>query len=1118
MAKNSGRRWLLTGVFFLILLVGTSFLLLRAFPNLANINFYKTYVLEKIESQLNATVKFSEGSLSIFPEVKLHFESVALLERDDEVPLFSADHLVLDLSFLSLFRREIVVKRLELDGPRFNLRSDHPGRIHFSDLFITENGAGTPVASILGFSSSVQEVMVRNGKIRLTPDKQGDSLPDIHLDQVNLAVITPSPDAPLEFSISGVMPQREAHAKISVTGTFASQIGQQASSKSLNSEYKFSGTTRVTSLDMANFQSYLGTKQDSGLYGFADLEAEVTAILSSNSRQLYVENINIRLEDGSLVGAIAFQQAGKEPWTFESKISTSVLDIATTLTAFSPHINETMFYHNVSNADISGNIRVVRSNLSGVLNAPFLSNISTFAEFELENLNGYFGEERTPFRGINAAVLLENDSLELQSLSGRYSQSKVLSGTGIVTRLYDEADIDTKISLMVPSSDFLDFLVDLDEPEDRSKSIWGYKTSTGSGRLILNVLGSLRDGELEFEGIFRGRDIAFHSTWLDLPVSKLFGQVYFSPEGVEVSDVKGKVGRSRTKVDAQFFGNDSNIIVKSSADARELLELLVSKGNISSPLPDTLVSGITVFDLRVQKRQDKTIISTQLDLKKTEYSDESGTNKPAGTSANINAELVLERGNRIKIQKIQLDLMPLILHIFGDIVLTDPPQYLIEIDSNSVRLDELHERTPDVSIQGVYPEKGLFQTNLKITNVEEQPDAMGISGKVSLLDGRILVVDETTSELVVIDDVNVDLQFSNQDNGRVNIQTLSGEFEGSDVDIKGTVTGLRVFPHIRMVIDVPHFDFGAMFSSDEPSSFGDMVTSLSRTTTLQSDIHVGVGEYSGVKWHNMHVVATGQDGVITLELLRARNGDGTLQADATIYMPENESVHMDTHANFTGVPIEDIVALLDGNENLMFGRANIKGGLSGGGHEQGIARTLDGDIYLTVSDGRIRKFTALSKMLNLLNLPQLLSGHVPDLSSKGLAFDSIIATLAMDKGVMSIKNLSLNSPILKIAGAGRYDIPNDHVDAVMAISPLGSYENILNNIPVLNKIFAGGDQRRGILTAVFEVKGPLDDPEVTMMPGESVTSGLTGLGELVIDILRNTILLPKELIAPDISR
>lgn len=105
---------------------------------------------------------------------------------------------------------------------------------------------------------------------------------------------------------------------------------------------------------------------------------------------------------------------------------------------------------------------------------------------------------------------------------------------------------------------------------------------------------------------------------------------------------------------------------------------------------------------------------------------------------------------------------------------------------------------------------------------------------------------------------------------------------------------------------------------------------------------------------------------------------------------------------------------------------------------------------------------------------------------------------------------------MKIGGVGHYDIPNDNVNVVMAMSPLGSYENILNKIPVLNKIFAGGNQRRGILTTLFEVKGPLNDPQVTVMPGESVTSGLTGLGELAFDILRNTILLPKELIAPTV--
>jgi hypothetical protein len=469
----------------------------------------------------------------------------------------------------------------------------------------------------------------------------------------------------------------------------------------------------------------------------------------------------------------------------------------------------------------------------------------------------------------------------------------------------------------------------------------------------------------------------------------------------------------------------------------------------------------------------------------------------------------------VKIQRIRFDLAPLLLTASGHVTLTSPPQYSVSVASNLVRLEEFHERVPSVTIRGLHPEAGLLEATLKFTGVGGAWNAMGIDGEVSLLHGRMSVPETTEVKPLIIEDVSAALQFSLDEDGRVEIGALSAAFNGSHVHVNGAITGLRTFPRIRVSIDAPQFDFELVIPRDEPSPLREFVTSLSRTTILQSDIHVETGQYHGVVWHDMHFAATGMDGVVTLEVLKAQSGDGSLQAHTTIHMPKDAPIQMDGYAQFKAVPAQDIVALLDGDEHLMFGHADIEGELAGnGGHEDGVSATLDGRVRLTLSDGRIRKFTALSKMLNLLNLPQLLSGHVPDLSSKGLAFDSIKATLVIEKGIMTIEDLSLNSPVMKIGGAGRYDIPSDDVDVVMAVSPLGSYENILNKIPVLNKIFAGGDQRRGILTVLFEVKGPLNDPEVTMLPGESVTSGLTGLGELAFDILKNTILLPKELIAP----
>jgi hypothetical protein len=85
----------------------------------------------------------------------------------------------------------------------------------------------------------------------------------------------------------------------------------------------------------------------------------------------------------------------------------------------------------------------------------------------------------------------------------------------------------------------------------------------------------------------------------------------------------------------------------------------------------------------------------------------------------------------------------------------------------------------------------------------------------------------------------------------------------------------------------------------------------------------------------------------------------------------------------------------------------------------------------------------------------------------------------------------------------------------MAVSPFGSYSQLLKSIPLFGKLFAG--ERKGLDTALFEIKGSTKDPEVNYLSIRSFATGLTGLAQLAFDVLKNAIMLPKDLIVPESS-
>jgi len=189
--------------------------------------------------------------------------------------------------------------------------------------------------------------------------------------------------------------------------------------------------------------------------------------------------------------------------------------------------------------------------------------------------------------------------------------------------------------------------------------------------------------------------------------------------------------------------------------------------------------------------------------------------------------------------------------------------------------------------------------------------------------------------------------------------------------------------------------------------------------------------------------------------------------------------------------------------------ATLAGTIQGNGrHPRGLSNTLNGNVEFRIDQGRIEKGTIVPKILMILDIPSRLQGKV-DLNREGMPFDKLSGTVAIQNGILTTKNLLIDSPVIKISGAGSYDMPTDQLDMALVVSPFGSYTKLLQGIPLFGKLLAG--ERKGFTTAFFDVKGSLQDPQIVNRPMKSVGAGLTGLAQLAFDVLRNTLMLPAEI-------
>jgi len=212
--------------------------------------------------------------------------------------------------------------------------------------------------------------------------------------------------------------------------------------------------------------------------------------------------------------------------------------------------------------------------------------------------------------------------------------------------------------------------------------------------------------------------------------------------------------------------------------------------------------------------------------------------------------------------------------------------------------------------------------------------------------------------------------------------------------------------------------------------------------------------------------------------------------------------------------VEDVLKFFGPKAGMFTGEARVTGTIRGHGRNpHGLYPTLNGKVDVLLENGRVFKSQerAVWKIISILNLPAVLQGKV-DLEKEGLPYNKITATVFARNGLLETENMILDSPIVKITAAGNYDMPTDQIDMVWAVSPFGSYSKFLKTIPLFGRLFAG--DRKGIATALFSVKGSIEDPEVTYLPMKSFATGVTGLAQLAFDILKNTVMLPVDLMTP----
>jgi len=167
---------------------------------------------------------------------------------------------------------------------------------------------------------------------------------------------------------------------------------------------------------------------------------------------------------------------------------------------------------------------------------------------------------------------------------------------------------------------------------------------------------------------------------------------------------------------------------------------------------------------------------------------------------------------------------------------------------------------------------------------------------------------------------------------------------------------------------------------------------------------------------------------------------------------------------------------------------------AGGGAD--VLATLGGTVRMKAINGVIHRSFSLEKALKLINL-SFLFGSGPQ--RKGLPYDEIGGTFDLQNGIAKTKDWKVVSPVLRAAAVGQLDLPQQTVDANLAVQPLKLTDSVLSaigNAPIIKQVGIGTllfGKQKSILIVTYRVEGPIADPKVTKVPTKVIDVGILGL-------------------------
>lgn len=1088
----------------LLLIGGMAFLWFS--PYLTGEDYLKDFFLQQLEHNLGRKIDVRRIKFVLFPRIRLELTDVAIHDRNSDQVLLSAKKLDLVLRLIPLLRKQVVGKRLLIEGPTLTLRRDRAGHWNVLDRANPLPANDNEAVQLMGRIFKIREATLVNGTVIVIDEARPDGVRTLKLETVEAALVIRIERGQADLHFSAGHSGAHGPAAISLSGVIKKSEQQTLTTEDPSRPelaLQFDGHVEAANLALRDMTDFFGPRPiPDPLQGVVNARSAIRVIPGVAGYDVLLSDLSANMERLTVNGNASLSGLMTPQPTFAITFATSPVQVNELLAKIPPTWIHPQLPAFMQDRQISGKVEVASATITGsYAEGPQLS---VTGEFHVTEGQALIGEDHVPARNLSAVVFVEAGRVRVTGLAGLYGTIHMADSKGLVSFLDAGPWLEMDISGTMAAMDLLRFLSTTVKSDQLSRMLTASRDVEGSAALTFRLVGPLSTpGGVTFAGgEIRAQHVNLTNPFLPERLTALQGRFVLAEGETQFDQVTGHLGDLTVQVQGGITGGTGSafrdFLVRISGDAIHMSQVLPAKA-----IPPGVIEGLATGIMALSGSTETPHLRGELDLTESKVTLPGMIEKPVGASATIAFEGDVPSSKGVTLTRVEVAVPPIRLPIKGKIQLGEKFSIDAALATGTVTLSTV----PEWIAKGGF-EAGNLELSLDVKGKDRDWRAWKTTGWLALSNGLMNAKGVDGQ----IQDLYVRLLLARD---AAELKRLSFRLLDSDVTLEGTIKNWTGKPTIVAKIESNQMDIDLLIPKGARSPIRDFLEMLAATSKVSATASIARGHYKHLKFGGLSARVTIQDGVLDVDRISGQSTNGDLAGRLVVQLPQGQAADGEISIRATGLLVEDMFKLVGIKDGGITGEARLTGTMRGHGRNpHGLFPSLNGKADVLLENGRVFKSQerAIWKIISILNLPAVLQGKV-DLEKEGLPYNKITAAVTVRNGVFETENLIIDSPIVKITAAGNYDLPTDQVDMVWAVSPFGSYSQFLKTIPLFGRLFAG--ERKGFATAMFSVKGSIQDPEVTYLPMKSFAAGLTGLAQLAVDLLKNTVMLPIDLVTPD---